>query len=101
MAQRKDSSARGMSGNYDVVDLLGTDKRKHEDRGGDTVRRGLEPGFKRTTILVHEDRFHVLTAWAAMQGETVKDVLDAAISDYIEHVIPDYARKAIEQAKKD
>ena len=101
MAQRKDSTARGMSGSYSAGDLLGTDRRKHEDRGGETVRRGIEPGFKRTTILVNEERFHYLTAWAAMQGETVKDVLDAAISDYIERTIPDYARRAIEQAKKE
>ena len=100
MAQRKESAARGLSGSYDVTSLLGTDRRKYEDRGGESVRRGLEPGFKRTTILVNEDRFHTLTAWAAMQGDTVKDVLDKAITDYIENSIPDYARKAIEKAKR-
>lgn len=100
MAQKKETAARGMSASYSASSLLGTDKRPYEDRGGETVRKGIEQGFKRTTILVHEDRFHVLTAWAAMQGETVKDVLDEAISSYIDQQIPDYAKQAIEQAKR-
>ena len=48
-----------------------------------TTTQGLEAGFKRTTIIVREDRFRDLQLLAKLSGQSTKDVLDEAITEYL------------------
>lgn len=86
---RKDASTRRMNMGF-TDDLL-------TGREESSTTRGLERGFKRTTMLVHEGRLNTIKAWAAIQGRPYKDVLDEAMQDYISAKIPADVLEVIER----
>ena len=53
---------------------------------GSSARNGLQPGWTRATVIVREDVLNTLRDYAYTERRTLKDVLDEALTAYVEEI---------------